>query len=80
MDWPKLIKHARLRLGENQTQFAKRFAVNPNTVCRWEVGSNKLSLEAVEWLLDYSFGKEMSVCPTCGGNGLIVAITGGQSE
>lgn len=31
------IKAARVRLGENQIEFARRFDVNQATLCRWEV-------------------------------------------
>jgi DNA-binding transcriptional regulator YiaG len=39
INWPKLIKDARLNLGETQERFAKRFAVTTNTVSRWGNGN-----------------------------------------
>jgi transcriptional regulator with XRE-family HTH domain len=70
MNWPELIRTARLRLGESQVQFAKRFAVAPNTVSRWENGTYEVSLAAVEWLLTYSMGVTITICPKCKGIGI----------
>lgn len=75
MNWPHMIKTARNRLGETQEQFAKRFAVAPNTVSRWESGTYEVSLAAVEWLLQYSVMSEMKVCPRCGGVGIVNELT-----
>jgi transcriptional regulator with XRE-family HTH domain len=72
MDWPALIKAARLRLGETQTQFAKGFGVAPNTVSRWETGAYEVSLEAINWLLE-SMDKKPMLCPRCAGTGLVAA-------
>jgi DNA-binding transcriptional regulator YiaG len=33
---PKMVKDARVRLGETQAAFAERFGVNQTTVHRWE--------------------------------------------
>jgi transcriptional regulator with XRE-family HTH domain len=71
INWPKLIKDARLNLGETQERFAKRFAVTTNTVSRWETGTYQISLDAVEWLLEYSTSSAIRSCPRCGGKGII---------
>lgn len=71
MNWPELIKQARLSLGENQTQFAKRFNVATNTVSRWETGAYEISLAAVEWLIANKFMREIRICPRCGGRGIV---------
>lgn len=71
MNWGEMIKTARLRLGESQEKFAKRFAVATNTVSRWETGSYDVSLEAVEWLLEYSTKQQIRICPRCGGKGIV---------
>ena len=70
-NWPEMIKQARTRLGETQEKFAKRFAVATNTVSRWETGTYDVSIEAIEWLMEYSLMKEMRVCPRCGGCGVV---------
>lgn len=72
MDWPALIKAARLRLGETQAQFAKRFGVATNTVSRWETGAYDISLEAIDWLLE-SMSMKPALCPRCAGTGLVAA-------
>jgi transcriptional regulator with XRE-family HTH domain len=71
INWPKLIKDARQALGETQEQFAKRFAVATNTVSRWETGAYEVSLDAVEWLMNYSMSNTIRSCPRCGGKGII---------
>lgn len=71
MNWAKMIRDARTRLGESQEVFARRFGVATNTVSRWETGTYDVSLAAVEWLLTYSEMKEIKTCPLCGGCGLV---------
>lgn len=71
INWAKLVKDARLNLGETQERFAKRFAVATNTVSRWETGAYEISLDAVEWLLNYSMSNAIRSCPRCGGKGII---------
>ncbi|MFI2837579.1 helix-turn-helix domain-containing protein [Mycolicibacterium sp. PDY-3] len=72
MNWPLLIKQTRERLGETQEQFAKRFAVTTNTVSRWETGTYQVSLDAVDWLLQYAESREVKCCPRCGGKGIVL--------
>ena len=38
MNIPYLVRHARLILGQTQSQFAERFEVDDGTVSRWERG------------------------------------------
>lgn len=70
-NWSALLKTTRLKLGESQEQFAHRFMVTTNTVSRWETGTYALSLEAIEWVMDYVLRQEVKVCPRCGGKGIV---------
>lgn len=74
-NWPGMIKNARTRLGETQEKFAKRFAVAPNTVSRWETGTYDVSIDVIEWLLEYTLMKDVKVCPRCGGCGVVSETT-----
>lgn len=79
MNWQQLIKTARERLGETQEEFAARFAVSPNTVSRWESGTYKVSLEAVDWIFKHYLNQQILTCPTCHGKGLIEQLTEAES-
>lgn len=45
------IKKCRLKLGESQTVFAKRFGVATNTISRYETGHYQASYEIILWVL-----------------------------
>jgi transcriptional regulator with XRE-family HTH domain len=75
-DWAGALKTARLKLGESQEIFARRFMVTTNTVSRWETGDYRLSIEALEWVMDYALKREVRVCPRCAGKGVVNEIVG----
>jgi len=48
---PSLIKDTRLSLGEKQSEFAKRFNVNPCSVSLWETGSREAGYKVIEFCI-----------------------------
>jgi transcriptional regulator with XRE-family HTH domain len=77
MDWPRIVKTARLSLNETQEKFAARFGVSTNTVSRWETGIYSVPLDVVDWLLRDTKDIDFRVCPRCAGRGLIRETIGG---
>lgn len=68
-DFPDLIKAVRLRLGETQDEFAKRFDTQGNTVSRWESGQYQAPYSVLWFVLRRRY-KEV-ICPVCKGRGKI---------
>lgn len=67
---PDLIKATRLKLGENQVTFGKRFGTATATaVSYWEAGIREAPYSVIEFVL--AKDHVIKICPTCEGRGVI---------
>jgi transcriptional regulator with XRE-family HTH domain len=49
---PKRLKAARRRLGLSQRELARRFGINPKTICIWETGRGSRRTRRMEKLFE----------------------------
>ena len=53
MDFPKLIKQTREKLGETQVQFGERFGVERSTIEGWELEKRQAPYKVLAFCLEY---------------------------
>ena len=51
LNFPELIKSARLKLGETQAEFGKRFGVSHASVSQWETGVSQASYKVISFVV-----------------------------
>lgn len=66
-----MILKTRQQLMETQSEFAKRYGVSTNTVCRWETGAYQVPASVIEKLLENLVYEKP--CPVCDGSGMVRA-------
>ena len=64
-----MIKQTRELLGETQTEFGKRFLVNPAAVSLWESGKRHAPYVVIEYCM-YKYILTQD-CPLCKGTGKV---------